>query len=46
MLASRQPPLEFDQLIHEFGQWVHIAWGDPQRKQILTIDGNGTRPGL
>ena len=45
-LASRQPALEFDQLIHEYGQWVHIAWGNPQRRQVLTIDRNGTRQGL
>lgn len=30
--------LPYDQLIHEFGQWVHvsIAWGRPPRGQQLT----------
>jgi hypothetical protein len=36
----------FDQLIHEYGRWVHISF-DPQRRgQLLTIDGQSTRPGL
>jgi len=36
----------FDQLIHEYGRWVHISF-DPQRRgQLLTIDNHGTRPGL
>jgi len=38
--------LNFDQLIHEFGRWVHISF-DPQRRgQMLTIDEQGSRPGL
>lgn len=46
-LAQRQAELEFDQLIHEFGRWVHIgrAAGAP-RGQLLTIDASGTRTGL
>lgn len=43
------PGLDFDQLIHEFGAWTHVAIaapGLPPRRQVLTIDGNGTREGL
>lgn len=42
-------PLEFDQLIHEFGAWVHLGFAAPGkvgRRQILTIDHAGTRVGL
>jgi len=31
--------IEFDQLIHEFGRWVHLgiaAEGEPSRRQLLT----------
>ena len=40
---------DYDQIIHEFGRWVHLgiaAHGTPGRKQLLTIDRAGTRPGL
>lgn len=45
--AIAQSEIAFDQLIHEFGAWVHIAWspGLP-RRQLLTIDTAGTRGGL
>lgn len=29
--------IEFDQLIYEFGDWVHISKADYNRKQVLTI---------
>lgn len=38
--------VSFDQLIHEFRAWVHIAWAPSPRRQILTIDAAGARPGL
>jgi zinc D-Ala-D-Ala carboxypeptidase len=38
--------LPFDQLIHEFNSWVHISYSSRHRRQILTIDRNGTRNGL
>ena len=38
--------LPYDQLIFEFGSWVHIAWDPRQRGQMLTIDASGTRFGL
>lgn len=41
--------IEFDQLIHEFGGWVHLGLkpdGMRPRRELLTIDRQGTRPGL
>jgi hypothetical protein len=41
--------LQFDQVIHEFGRWVHIGLalpGAPNRRQQLTIDSAGTHVGL
>ena len=41
--------IEFDQLIHEFGSWVHIGFaepGKPSRRQTLTINKRGTQLGL
>jgi zinc D-Ala-D-Ala carboxypeptidase len=41
IVASKIP---FDQVIHEFGRWVHISFGPRNRRQALTIDKAGTRP--
>jgi len=41
-----QSDIVFDQLIHEFRAWVHIAWSPQPRRMVLTIDGAGTRHGL
>ena len=39
--------IPFDQLILEFGAWVHISFTKTNpRGQILTIDRNGTKQGL
>lgn len=38
--------IQYDQLIHEFGQWVHIGLGPRMRRQNLTIDRDGTREGI
>lgn len=38
--------IAFDQLIHEFRAWVHIAWAPTPRNMVLTIDAAGTRSGL
>ena len=45
-LATFADSLKFDQLIHEFGSWVHIGRAPVPRKQLLTIDSRGTRLGL
>lgn len=39
---------EFDQLIYEFGSWVHVSVDPQMRKQILHIvaDGRGYQQGL
>lgn len=44
--AIARSDILFDQVIHEFRAWVHIAWAPSQRKQVLTIDAAGTRYGL
>lgn len=52
--AIARSGIEYDQLIHEFGRWVHISFPAedengvraPGRRQNLTIDKLGTRPGL
>lgn len=38
--------IRFDQLIHEFGRWVHLSVDPRMRRDVLTIDRSGTRPGL
>lgn len=46
-IASTLPSaIPFHQLIHEFRAWVHISWSGAPRRQVLTIDGAGTREGL
>ena len=44
--AIMDSTIEYDQLIHEFGSWIHIS-ADPQmRNQRLTIDSQGVRNGI
>jgi zinc D-Ala-D-Ala carboxypeptidase len=43
-IALRDSGIEYDQLIVEFGRWVHISFGEARRHQALQIDRNGTRP--
>lgn len=38
--------MTFDQLIHEYGRWVHISFDPRRRGQCLTIDRAGQRDGL
>lgn len=42
--ALRDSGIEYDQLILEFGRWVHISFTDHPRHQALIIDRAGTRP--
>jgi len=44
--AIARSDIAFDQVIHEFRAWVHIAWAPSPRRQVLTIDAAGTRYGL
>lgn len=41
LIASTVP---YDQLIHEYGSWVHISFGPRNRREALVIDRNGARP--
>lgn len=45
--AIQASHIPFDQLIFEFGRWVHISFvkSNP-RGEVLTIDRNGTQRGL
>lgn len=40
--------LPFKQLIWEYGRWTHISFDGmtPARREVLTIDDKGTRPGI
>ena len=38
--------IAYDQLIYEFGSWVHISFDQKMRQQNLTIDAQGTRAGI
>lgn len=42
--ALRDSGIEYDQLILEFGRWVHISFTQQPRHQALIIDRAGTRP--
>jgi hypothetical protein len=42
--AIRDSQIPYDQLIIEFGRWVHISWATTPRHQALAIDNTGTRP--
>lgn len=39
----RKSGIEFDQLIVEFGRWVHIGFGPKIRKQVMVYDGKSYR---
>lgn len=44
--AIRQAGIEVDQVIHEYGRWIHLGISKSPRMQFLTIDNLGTRVGL
>lgn len=41
MISTR--PIPYDQLIVEYGRWVHISFSREPRHQALVIDHSGTR---
>lgn len=41
--AIRNSSVPYDQLILEYGKWVHVSFSDKNRKQTLIIDKKGTR---
>jgi zinc D-Ala-D-Ala carboxypeptidase len=45
-LEPHMKELGVDQLIHEYGAWVHIGLRDAPRHQTLTIDTKGARHGF
>lgn len=45
-IVAATPEIQFHQLIWEYAAWCHISWSDAPRRQVLTIDGRGTREGL
>jgi zinc D-Ala-D-Ala carboxypeptidase len=46
-LTPHMAALGIDQLIHEFGAWVHLGLSNgPPRMMALTIDNSGTRHGF
>ena len=44
--AIMDSTIAYDQLIHEFGAWVHISVDPQMRRMNLTIDSQGTRNGI
>jgi zinc D-Ala-D-Ala carboxypeptidase len=42
--ALRDSGIAYDQLILEFGRWVHISFAPKPRHMALIIDRDGTRP--
>lgn len=44
--AIQKAGVRYDQLIHEFGSWVHISFDPRMRSMELTIGRNGTSQGL
>ena len=38
--------IRYDQLILEYGRWVHCSWSSKPRGQVLTIDSTGVKHGL
>ena len=42
--ALRDSGIEYDQLILEYGRWVHLSFSDKPRHMALIIDKAGTRP--
>jgi uncharacterized protein YcbK (DUF882 family) len=46
-IAAKAHEVGFDQLIYEFGQWVHCSFVDEKpRSHVLTINSKGTFNGL
>ena len=46
LIADNRVNLGTDQVILEFGQWVHVSFADHPRHAVLTIDREGTKVGI
>ncbi len=44
VIVLKDSGIEFDQIICEFGRWVHISFSAKPRGHVLVIDATGTRP--
>lgn len=42
--ALRDSGVEYDQLLLEFGRWVHVSFSERPRHMALVVDKAGTRP--
>lgn len=45
-IAEDRVNLGVDQVILEYGQWVHVSFTEKPRHAMLTIDRDGTRTGI
>ena len=45
-LERRMDEFGIDQLILEYGRWVHVSFAAQPRRMALTIDAAGTKPGI
>lgn len=43
MRAVLASGIQYDQIIKEFGAWVHISFGPRNRRNALIVDSTGTR---
>lgn len=46
LIVAERVNLGVDQVILEFGQWVHVSFTENPRHAVLTIDSSGTRQGI
>lgn len=46
LIVVERVNLGVDQVILEFGQWVHVSFTESPRHAVLTIDSEGTRQGI
>ena len=44
--AIMDSTIDYDQVISEYGAWVHISFAPEMRRMNLTIDSQGTRNGI
>ena len=44
--AIMDSTIDYDQVISEYGAWVHISFAPEMRRMNLTIDSQGTRHGI
>jgi hypothetical protein len=45
-IMAADPPIPYDQLIWEYGDWVHMSQAPAPRMMAMTIDSSGTKQGI